>query len=173
MTTTPPPGSHTQDIANKHISTENMVADALEMRYGINMSFANVNNKLMDKRRKPGKTLHFLYGRVMTTARRADYSQMERAYKGRKSFFTALRSDTDLQRYFGRRDKGFRPDIELTLSLALQYEMNYGTKIGAESSSANARQVSTSHSATPIQPITVRLLSISCSSPVSRLRRIL
>ena len=117
---------------------------ALELRYGINMSFANVDNKLMDIRRKPGETLHNLYDRVMATARRADYSEMERAYKQRMSFFTALRSDTDLQHYVGRRDKGFPPDIELTLSLALQYEMNYGSKNGAESSSTSARQVSTS-----------------------------
>ena len=50
----------------------------------------------------------------------------------------------DLQHYVSRRDKGFPRDIELTLSLALEYEMNYGTKIGVESYSASARHVSTS-----------------------------
>ena len=88
--------------------------------------------------------LHNLYDRVMATARRADYSQMERAYKQRMSFFTALRSDTDLQHYVGRRDKVFPPDMELMLSLALQYEINNRTKNGAESSSTSARQVSAS-----------------------------
>ena len=69
---------------------------ALELRYGINLSYATVDNKLVDIRRKPGETLHSLYDRVMDLARRADYTNTEPAYKTRHAFFQALRTDIDL-----------------------------------------------------------------------------
>ena len=117
---------------------------ALELRYGINMSFANVDNKLADVRRKPGEDLHTLYDRVMALARRADYTPQERAYKARSSFFQALRTDSDLQHYVGRRDKIFPPSIDVTLGLALQYEMTYGRKDN-NTTTSSAKQVTTSN----------------------------
>jgi hypothetical protein len=114
----------------------------LELRYGVNMSYAAVDNKLVDIRRKPGESLHDLYDRVTSLARRADYSAQERKYKERHAFFQALRTDSDLQHYVGRHDTADPPSIDVTLSLAMQYEMSYGRKDKGDSSSA--KQVTTS-----------------------------
>jgi hypothetical protein len=116
--------------------------NALELRYGVNMSYATVDNKLVDIRRKPGESLHDLYDRVTSLARRADYSARERASKERHAFFQALRTDSDLQHYVGRHDKTDPPSIDVTLALAVQYEMSYGRK--DRSDSASAKQVTTS-----------------------------
>ena len=113
---------------------------ALELRYGINLSYATVDNKLVDIRRKPGETLHSLYDRVMELARRADYTNTERAYKTRHAFFQALRTDIDLQHYVGRHDKADPPSIDVTLAYALQYEMTHGRK---DYNSSSAKQVTT------------------------------
>ena len=114
---------------------------ALELRYGINLSYATVDNKLVDIRRKPGESLHSLYDRVVELARRADYSPMERAYKMRHAFFQALRTDMELQHYVGRHDKADPPSIDVTLAYALQYEMTHGRR--DLSSSSSAKHVST------------------------------
>ena len=114
---------------------------ALELRYGINLSYATVDNKLVDIRSKPGESLHSLYDRVVELARRADYSPMERTYKMRHAFFQALRTNMDLQHYVGRNDKADPPSIDVTLAYALQYEMTFGRKDVSETSSA--RQVTT------------------------------
>ena len=109
---------------------------ALELRYGINLSYATVDNKLVDIRRKPGESLHSLYDRVVELARRADYSPMERAYKMRHAFFQALRTDMELQHFVGRHDKADPPSIDVTLAYALQYEMTHGRRDLSSSSSA-------------------------------------
>jgi hypothetical protein len=104
------------------------------------MSYATVDNKLVDIRRKSGESLHDLYDRVTALARRADYTARERAFKERNAFFQALRTDSDLQHYVGRPDKADPPSIDVTLALAMQYEMTYGRKDRTDTSSA--KQVS-------------------------------
>ena len=128
---------------------------ALELRYGINMSFANVDNKLVDIRRKPGESLHSLYDRVMALARRADYTPEERASKARFAFFQALRTDPQLQHYVGRKDIAHPPSIDLTLALALQYEMDYGRQdAGSTATSCNATSVRESDAPSEVSDVT-------------------
>jgi hypothetical protein len=109
----------------------------LELRYGVSMSQATIDNQLAEMRRKPGESLHRLYDRVTALAQRADYSENERAFKQRYAFFQALRTDSDLQHYVGRWDKADPPNIDVTLAIAKQYEMSYGPKYEIVTSSGS------------------------------------
>ena len=50
----------------------------------------------------------------------------ERAQKARDTFFHALRTNRELQHYVGRNDTHRPPNIELTMALAVQYELDHG-----------------------------------------------
>ena len=107
-------------------STVHDMLHVLDSRYGYNLSVADVCNKLTEIRRKPKEDLHSLYDRVMNTVRRADMPSPERAQKARDTFFQALQPNRRLQHYVGRNDKQNPPNIDLTLALAIQHELEYG-----------------------------------------------
>ena len=107
-------------------STVHDMLHVLDSRYGYNLSVADVCNRLTEIRRKPKEDLHSLYDRVMNTVRRADMSSPERAQKARDTFFQALQPNRRLQHYVGRNDRQNPPNIDLTLALAIQHELEYG-----------------------------------------------
>ena len=113
------------DLDAERVSSDDML-HVLETRFGINMSRTDVLNKLAEIKRKPGEELHSLHDRVMSLARRADLGEGKRRQVTRNAFFTALRSNRELQHWVGKRDNGDDPNIDVTLALALQYEMDHG-----------------------------------------------
>ena len=107
-------------------STVHDMLHILDVRFGYNLSLADVANKLAELKRKSGETLHDLYDRVLNTVRCADMPEEERAQKARDTFFHALRTNRELQHYVGRNDTHRPPNIELTMALAVQYELDHG-----------------------------------------------
>ena len=111
----------------------------LDARFGYNLSLADVANKLAEMKRKSGESLHDLADRVLNTVRCADMPEDERTQKARDTFFHALRTNRELQHYVGRNDTHRPHNIELTLALAIQYELDHGK--GTSEHRSNVRQV--------------------------------
>ena len=99
---------------------------ALEFRYGANQSIPDVQNQLMEIRRKPHEDLFSLYDRIMSTVRKADLPEWKRGQLAREHFFLALRTNRKQQHFVARNDHVQPPNIDVTLALALQWEMDNG-----------------------------------------------
>ena len=112
---------------------------ALEFRYGANQSIPDVQNQLMEIKRKPNEDLYSLYDRIMSTVRKADLPEWKRGQLAREHFFLALRSNRKQQHFVARNDHVQPPNIDVTLALALQWEMDNGRETA--SSGASVRQV--------------------------------
>ena len=109
-------------------TTFDEMMNMLVMRFGVNMTGAEVQNALLKIERKPGEDLYTLADRVRNLVARADFTAAKRRHLERHHFYTALRTNSELQHWVGRYDDEDNPDIQLTLQLAVQWEQQHGTQ---------------------------------------------
>ena len=72
--------------------------------------------------------MYTLADRVRNLVARADFTAAKRRHLERHHFYTALRTNSELQHWVGRYDDEDNPDIQLTLQLAVQWEQQHGTQ---------------------------------------------
>ena len=115
----------------RHLGRETSAAEMMQMlvmRFGVNMTSAEVQNALLKIERKPNEDLYSLADRVRNMVARADFSLQKKKSLERHHFFTALRTNTELQHWVARYDNEEDPDIQLTLQLAVHWERQHGTQ---------------------------------------------
>ena len=86
-------------------------------------------------------------------------SSPERAQKARDTFFQALQPNRRLQHYVGRNDRQNPPNIDLTLALAIQHELEYGRD--ASPPPSRVRQVDDTPQDDPDDPSQVNQLTFT------------
>jgi hypothetical protein len=91
------------------------------------MTATEVENKLLTIERKSGEDLYSLADRVRNLANRAHMTEHKKKAVMRQAFFTALRGNSELQHWVNRYDDPDRPDMNLTLDLAIEWEHQHGT----------------------------------------------
>ena len=107
-------------------TAEEMMA-RLVSRFGVNMTAAEVENKLLTIERKSGEDLYSLADRVRTLANRAHLPARKKQALMRQTFFTALRGNPEMQHWVNMYDDHEYPDMNITLDLAIEWERQHGT----------------------------------------------
>ena len=120
-------------------TAEEMMA-RLVSRFGVNMTAAEVENKLLTIERKSEEDLYSLADRVRSLANRAHLPARKKQALMRQTFFTALRGNPEMQHWVNMYDDHEKPDMNITLDLAIEWERQHGTVYKTE----NVRQVEVS-----------------------------
>ena len=108
-------------------TTAEEMMSRLVSRYGVNMTATEVENEMLKIERKSGEDLYTLADRVRSLANRANLPLERRQAIMRQTFFTALRGNPEMQHWVNMYDRSERPDINVTLDLAIEWERQHGT----------------------------------------------
>ena len=107
-------------------TAEEMMA-RLVSRFGVNMTATEVENEMLKIERKSGEDLYTLADRIRTLANRASLPEERKQAIMRQTFFTALRGNREMQHWVNMYDRAHKPDINVTLDLAIEWERQHGT----------------------------------------------
>ena len=96
----------------------------MEVRFGKNKVFAQIQAELFSRQRRPDQTLYAFYDEIIAAANTANIPDDQRTQLIYTAFVYGLRSNKHMHRWVSRRDK--EGTIESALELAEAYEDEYG-----------------------------------------------